>query len=102
MATTAPACYAILGDLHGHLQLACCTLARWQRDRGRPFDAVFLCGDVGTFTEESQLDSATRSHARDNPCELEFLTQWSTRPPAPWLDRIFRQEPEGLGLSCPV
>jgi hypothetical protein len=97
-----PASYAILGDVHGHLQLALCTLARWQRERGRPFSAVFLCGDVGTFTEDGQLDNATRRHARDNPCELEFLTQWATVPQAPWIDAIFRPEAEGLGLTCPV
>ena len=96
------ATFAILGDVHGHLQLALCTLARWQRERRQPFAAVFLCGDVGTFTDEAQLDSATRKHARDNPCEFEFLRQWSTVPPAPWLDAIFRPEPEGLGLTCPV
>ena len=97
-----PATFAILGDVHGHLQLALCTLARLQRERRQQFSAVFLCGDVGTFTEHVQLDSATRKHARDNPCELEFLTQWSTVPQAPWLDAIFRPEPEGLGLTCPI
>jgi hypothetical protein len=102
MATDQSAAYAVVGDVHGHLQLALCTLARWQRERGRQFSAVFLCGDVGTFTEDGQLDSATHRHARDNPCELEFLSQWSTVPPAPWLDAIFRPEPEGLGLCCPV
>ena len=93
---------AIVGDVHGHLQLALCTLARWQRERGRAFSAALLCGDVGTFTDDAQLDSATRKHARDNPCELEFLTQWSMVPQAPWLDAIFRPEPDGLGLQCPV
>jgi hypothetical protein len=75
-----PETFAILGDVHGHLQLSLCMVARWQKELGFVFDAVFLCGDVGTFTEESQLDSATRSHAKDNPCELEFLKQWATVP----------------------
>lgn len=92
--------FAILGDLHGHLQLALCALARWQREAGLRFSTVFLCGDVGTFTQDHQLDSATRRHARDNSCELEFLTQWAMVPQAPWLDAIF--DPEGLGLACPV
>jgi hypothetical protein len=31
------------------------------------------------------------------------MTQWSCAPePAAWIDRIFRHEPEGLGLCCPV
>jgi hypothetical protein len=97
-----PATYAVLGDLHGHLQLALCTLARWQRERETDFSAVFLVGDVGTFIDESQLDNATRKHARDNPCELEFLAQWAVHPQAPWIDAIFRPPPDGLGLNCPV
>ena len=102
MTEKSPETFAVLGDVHGHLQLALCALARVQRERGVSLSAVFLCGDVGTFTEDAQLDGATRKHARDNPCELEFLTQWATVPQAPWLDRIFRPEPEGLGLTCPV
>jgi Calcineurin-like phosphoesterase len=94
---------AVVGDVHGHLQLALCMLARLAREESLVFDAVFLCGDVGTFTRDSQLDNATRRHARTNPCELEFLRQWSTDPPAPWLDAIFRPAKEGgLGLECPV
>lgn len=94
---------AVIGDCHGHLQLALCVAARWQEELGVHFTAVFLCGDVGTFTTENELDSATRSHARDNACELEFLTQWSTTPPAPWLDAIFRPTTDdGLGLCCPI
>lgn len=93
---------AVVGDVHGHLQLALCLLARWQRCSRRPFSAVLLCGDVGTFTCDSQPDSATVRHARDNPCELEFLRQWSAEPPAPWLEPIFLPEGEGLGLTCPV
>jgi hypothetical protein len=66
---------AVVGDCHGHLQLALGVLARWQQEENLRFEAVFLCGDVGTFTEDGQLDKATRRHARTNPCELEFLTQ---------------------------
>lgn len=102
MGSNGSATYAVLGDVHGHLELALCTLARWQRELNKMFDAVFLCGDVGTFTDQTGFDSATRSHARDNPCELEFQSQWSKLPPAPWLDAIFRPEPDGLGLRCPV
>jgi predicted phosphodiesterase len=94
---------AAVGDTHGHLQLALCVLARWQEELGVKFDAVFLCGDVGTFTDSSQLDKATRRHGKANPCELEFLYQWSAEPQAPWLDYIFRsKDNDGLGLVCPV
>ncbi len=102
MHSSAPA-ICVLGDVHGHLQLALCIAARWQRALGVAFDAVFLCGDVGTFTEDSQLDSTTRRHGKANPCELEFLSQWSLRPQAPWLHKIFAPIDEGgLGLVCPV
>jgi hypothetical protein len=94
---------AVVGDVHGHLQLALCMLARLAREESLALDAVFLCGDVGTFTADAQLDNATRRHARTNPCELEFLWQWATDPPAPWLDGIFQSAREGgLGLDCPV
>ena len=92
--------FALVGDVHGHLQLALCMVARWQRELNVAFDAVFLAGDVGTFTDADPLDGATVSHAKRNPCELEFATHWSRTPPAPWVDAIFR--PEGLGLTCPV
>lgn len=100
---TSPGVLAAVGDVHGHLQLALCVLARWQQELGVRFEAALLCGDVGTFTEESQLDSATRRHAKANPAEIEFLRQWSTRPQAPWLDAIFEPiDDGGLGLTCPV
>jgi Calcineurin-like phosphoesterase len=102
MTILAPALCAI-GDTHGHLQLALCVAARWQRGLGVSFDAVLLCGDVGSFTEDSQLDSTTRRHGKANPCELEFLHQWAARPQSEWLRRIFLPADEGgLGLTCPV
>jgi hypothetical protein len=95
-----PVC--VIGDVHGHLQLGLCVAARWQRELGVELDAVFLCGDVGTFTAEGQLDSTTRRHGKANPCELEFLYQWSVDPQPGWLARIFEPLGEGLGLLCPV
>lgn len=93
----------VIGDTHGHLQLGLCIAARWQRELGTGFEAVCLCGDVGTFAHEDQLDSATRAHSKANPCELEFLFQWSANPQPEWLGRIFRPaDAGGLGLCCPV
>lgn len=93
----------IIGDTHGHLQLGLCIVARWQSELGLSFDAVFLCGDVGTFTAADQLDSTTRRHGKANPCELEFLHQWAVIPQPPWIDKIFEPIAEGgLGLLCPV
>ena len=93
---------AVLGDVHGHLLLALTMLARWQRELGKPFTMVLLCGDIGSFTDFHQLDSATRSHARNNPCELEFIEHWSRDPQPEWVHAVFQPEPDGLGLSCPV
>lgn len=93
----------VIGDTHGHLQLALCVAAQWQQELNVAFEAVFLCGDVGSFTDESQLDSTTRRHAKSNPCELEFLTQWSAKPQPNWLAKIFDAiQDGGLGLRCPV
>lgn len=92
-----------IGDVHGHLQLALGIAARWQLDLGQEFDAVLLCGDVGTFTDEEKLDKATHRHAKENPCEVEFLTQWMDPANAPWLEGIFRPVSDnGLGLACPI
>lgn len=94
---------AVVGDTHGHLQLALCVLAQWQLELNIRFEAVLLAGDVGTFTEDSQLDNATRRHGRTNPCELEFLQQWSRDPQPPWIEPIFLPvEDGGLGIVCPV
>jgi hypothetical protein len=93
----------IIGDVHGHLQLGLCIAARWQQTLKVTFDAVLLCGDVGTFTDESQLDKATRRYAKLNPCEVEFLYQWSVTPQPRWISKIFASEQDdGLGLQCPV
>lgn len=93
----------VIGDIHGHLQLELGVAARWQHELGISWEAVFLCGDVGTFTEESQLDEATRRHARTNPSELEFLKQWAVTPQPAWIEAIFHgREAGGLGLTCPV
>lgn len=91
----------VIGDLHGHLQLALGLAAVWHRSV--PFDAVFLCGDLGLFTQIDGLDEATRQRAEANPCELEYFTQWHRPAASPWLAAIFKPlEEGGLGLTCPV
>lgn len=98
-----PSPICVIGDVHGHLQLALAMTASWQAERAAPFEAVFLCGDVGTFTSDAQLDSTTRRHGKANPCELEFLTQWSATPFPQWLAMVFAPlSDDGLGLTCPI
>lgn len=98
-----PSQFLVCGDIHGHLQLVLSAAVLWQRDSGQRLDGIFLCGDVGTLTHESEIDNATRAHARTDPAELEFLTQWSTTPPAPWISQFFApDEEDGLGIGCPI
>lgn len=93
----------VIGDVHGHLILALAMAARWQKELNLKYEAIFLCGDVGTFTKQSQLDSTTRRHAKTNPCELEFIYQWSQCPQPEWINKIFLPfEEGGLGILCPV
>jgi hypothetical protein len=91
----------VIGDVHGHIQLGLCVAARWQRELAVTLDAVFFCGDVGTFTSADQLDSTTRRHAKANPCELEFLYQWAAGGEPRWLGKIF-ETPEGGAWGCCV
>ena len=68
----------VWSNLHsrGHARaLTACSLhdACWQREQSTVFEAVFLCGNVGVFTSDNQLDKATRRLGKTNPCELEFL-----------------------------
>jgi hypothetical protein len=89
-----------IGDTHGHLQLALVVAARWQAELGAEFEAVLLCGDVGSFTSDDQLDSTTRRHAKTNPCELEFLRQSSAVAQPEWLGLLFRRVSDGgMGLT---
>ncbi|MEO0814734.1 MAG: metallophosphoesterase [Myxococcota bacterium] len=95
--------FLICGDIHGHLQLVLSVAALWQRSHRRVLAGIFLCGDVGTLTDETEIDNATRAHARTDPAELEFLNQWSANPPAPWLAEYFVPEEDGgLGIVCPI
>ena len=83
------------------------------QDTVRAADGRDYISDQATiwrWREAFQNDFAARmdwtvtdpAHANHNPCELEFLTQWSMTPPPPWLDAIFQPYPDGLGLTCPI
>ncbi|NPB04311.1 MAG: hypothetical protein GXO39_07880 [Thermotogae bacterium] len=90
----------VVGDVHGHLQLALSVAHLWQKDLGEEFEAVLLVGDLGAFTSEDRLDKATRKFAERNPMELEFMHQWLQTPPPPWIEGIFKPVSEGgLGIK---
>lgn len=93
----------VVGDVHGRLQLALLLAARWQEELGVRFDAVLLAGDVGVFPDVERLDKATRRHAKADPTEIEFATQWMAGSVSRHLDRIFLPTEEGgCGLLAPV
>lgn len=103
MASASARHVCVIGDVHGHLQLALLVAARWQQELGVEFDAVLLAGDVGTFPALDALDKATRRHVESNPCEVEFPAQWMADPPPSHLDRIFAAVTEnGCGLHAPI
>lgn len=94
----------VTGDVHGHLQLALGVAARWQKELDSNFEAVLICGDIGSFARVEDLDKATRRHAKNNPdgCDLEFTKQWMHPERAPWLAKIWESEANGgLGLEAP-
>ena len=93
----------VIGDVHGHLQLALGVAARWQDQMEKPFEAVLICGDISAFSSVDRIDRATRRFAKLNPCELEFPTQWMKPDSSPWLRGIWAPREEGgLGLDAPV
>ena len=63
---------AIVGDVHGHLELMYAVLGRWQEESGRPIHLILQCGDMGAFVPGSQLDRATRRWSEQDPEELGF------------------------------
>ena len=93
----------VIGDVHGHLQLALGVAARWQEEMDEPFEAVLICGDISTFATVDRIDRATRRFSQVNPCEIEFPAQWMKPEESPWLDGIWAPKDEGgLGFDAPV
>lgn len=77
---------AVVGDVHGHLELMYAILGRWQMESGRHIDLILQVGDLGAFVAESTLDSATRKHAARDPEELGFAPFAEESPPSTPLD----------------
>lgn len=62
---------AVLGDLHGHIDLAYHLLRRWQVEN-KKIDHVLQVGDFGAFPDPSRADEETLSCAQTDPDELGF------------------------------
>jgi hypothetical protein len=75
---------AVVGDVHGHLELLYAILGRWQRETGVPIDLILQVGDLGAFP--ATLDRATVRHANTDPEELGFARFAGDDPPRTLLD----------------
>jgi hypothetical protein len=54
---------AVLGDLHGHIDLALSILKRWEKEHGKSLDSIIQVGDLGYFPDLERIDSATKRFA---------------------------------------
>jgi hypothetical protein len=77
---------AIVGDVHGHLELMYAILGRWQRESSERLDLILQCGDMGSYRSVEGVDSATRRHAERDPEEMGFAAFAGPTPPATALD----------------
>lgn len=74
---------ALFADVHGHIMLALRLCARWQRETGERIDLILQAGDMGVFSSIDRVDKATLRHAKVDPCELGFLTDFRHRDTKP-------------------
>src|SRR5215213_2483912 len=77
---------AIFADIHGRILLCFKLCARWERETGEKIDLVLQAGDLGAYPDESRLDRATINHARNDPSELGFATDF-----AEWHDAVAKE-----------
>lgn len=69
---------AVFADLHGRIRLCFKLCARWQHETGKSIDLILQAGDLGAYPDTSRLDRATIKHARKDPTELGFSTDFAT------------------------
>ena len=69
---------AVFSDLHGRILLCFLLCARWERETGERIDAILQAGDLGAYPNEAGIDRATLQHARRDPAELGFSTDFVT------------------------
>jgi hypothetical protein len=77
---------AVVGDVHGHLELMYAILGRWQRESGERLDLILQCGDMGSYSSVDEADRATLKHAQRDPEELGFAAFAGPTPPSTALD----------------
>ncbi len=64
---------AVLGDLHGHVNLALSLLVEWKKQTKRDIDGILQVGDFGVFPDPGAIDKATKKFAANDPEEMGFL-----------------------------
>ena len=69
---------AVFSDTHGRILLAFLLCARWERETGERIDAILQAGDLGAYPTAQGMDRATIQHARRDPAELGFSTDFTT------------------------
>lgn len=85
---------AVFADLHGRVLLCFKLCARWERETGEKIDLILQAGDLGAYPDVSQLDRATINHAREDPTELGFSTDFAVHKPD--IEKILAQ------TTCPM
>lgn len=63
---------AVLGDLHGHFELAFTILQRWENKHQKKLDLILQVGDFGIWPKPYMLDPPTYKFAQHDPAEISF------------------------------
>ena len=69
---------AVFSDTHGRILLSFLLCARWERETGERIDAILQAGDFGAYPNAAGMDRATIQHARSDPAELGFSTDFTS------------------------
>ena len=63
---------AVLGDVHGRIDLAYRACWEWQNEHQKKLDLILQVGDLGVYSDLSSLDETTRKKSIENPLELNL------------------------------
>ncbi len=64
---------AVLGDLHGHINLAILVLKEWEKTNQQKIDLVFQVGDFGVWPyPHTRIDKATKRFSENDTEEISF------------------------------
>lgn len=63
---------ALLGDLHGHFELAFSIFQRWEFEHQKKLDLILQVGDFGVWPKPYMLDLQTYKFAQHDPDEISF------------------------------